>query len=272
MYIRGGIHHQKVRFRRKVFRGAVHGISPTVAPLQKASFFNPKLESKTQCRQSQRHNKKTKAMKKILLTLAMAVATTGAAFAQQGQMAAGINLGVVPSLESNLKATNFQLGAKFQYGITDAIRGEVDLEYGFKAKGISVFDVTVNGHYLIPVADNFKIYPLVGLGYASLKQDLGAAMKGMSFEDFLSMSGMSESYFDQLPGYMQDQIEDEFDNAIAAAKKDSKSESVSRFVFNIGVGGEYDLTENLSLNLEIKYQYMKDFNRMPILLGVAYKF
>lgn len=50
-------------------------------------------------------------MKKILLTLAMAVATAGAAFAQQGQMAAGINLGVVPSLESNLKATNFQLGA-----------------------------------------------------------------------------------------------------------------------------------------------------------------
>ncbi len=213
-------------------------------------------------------------MKKILLTLAMAVATVGAAFAQQGQMAAGINLGVVPSLESNLKATNFQLGAKFQYGITDAIRGEVDLEYGFKAKGISVFDVTVNGHYLIPVADNFKIYPLVGLGYASLTQDLGAAIKGMSFDDFLSMSGISQNEFNQLPGYAKDQSEDLYDETLGAAGKElkGKSESVSRFVFNIGVGGEYDLTENLSLNLEIKYQYMKDFNRMPILLGVAYKF
>ena len=213
-------------------------------------------------------------MNKFLFTIAMAVASVSAAFAQQGQMAAGINLGVVPSLESNLKATNFQLGAKFQYGITDAIRGEVDLEYGFKAKGISVFDVTVNGHYLIPVADNFKIYPLVGIGYASLKQDFGAAVKGLSFEDFLSMSGMSESQFSQLPGYAKDQIQELYDDALAAAGKEmkGKSESVSRFVFNIGVGGEYDITDNIAVNLEIKYQYMKDFNRMPILLGVAYKF
>ncbi len=50
------------------------------------------------------------------------------------------------------------------------------------------------------------------------------------------------------------------------------SESVSRFVFNVGVGGEYDITDNLALNLEVKYQYMKDFNRMPITLGIAYKF
>ena len=52
-------------------------------------------------------------MKKLLLAAVIALATAGAAFAQQGKMATGINLGVVPSLESNLKVTNFQLGAKF---------------------------------------------------------------------------------------------------------------------------------------------------------------
>ena len=37
-------------------------------------------------------------MKKLLLAAVIALATAGAAFAQQGKMAAGINLGVVPSL------------------------------------------------------------------------------------------------------------------------------------------------------------------------------
>lgn len=197
----------------------------------------------------------------------MAVATIGAAFAQQGQMAAGINLGVAPSLESNLKATNFQLGAKFQYGITDAIRGEFDLEYGFKSKGISVFDVTANVHYLINVTDNIRVYPLAGIGYASLKQSWGGGK--MSFSDYLDAAGMKDTW-EMLPGYMQDEIEEEFEEEMAGVKESSAT--ASRFVFNIGVGGEYDLTENLVLNLEIKYQYMKDFNRMPITLGVAYKF
>ena len=109
-------------------------------------------------------------MKKLLLAAVIALATAGAAFAQQGKMAAGINLGVVPSLESNLKVTNFQLGAKFQYGITDDFRAEADLEYGFKSKGISVFDVTANVHYLINVADRFKIYhfPLLSYIFTSL--------------------------------------------------------------------------------------------------------
>lgn len=206
-------------------------------------------------------------MKKFLLTAAMAVATIGAAFAQQGRMAAGINLGVAPSLESGMSVTNFQLGAKFQYGITDAIRGEFDLEYGFKAKGISVFDVTANVHYLIDVTDKFRVYPLAGIGYASLKQSWGGS--NMSFEDYLDAAGMKDTW-DMLPGSMQEEIEEEFEEEMAGVKESSAS--VSRFVFNIGVGGEYDLTDNLVLNLEIKYQYMKDFNRMPITLGVAYKF
>lgn len=204
-------------------------------------------------------------MKKILLTVAIAVAAAGAASAQQGQMAAGINLGVAPCIESGETPTNFQLGAKFQYGITDDIRGEFDLEYGFKSKETSVFDMTVNVHYLINVADNFKVYPLVGLGWASVKLHMPSAYKDAlsEYEDLL------DEYGDLFGDYgYGDYIDDEYDNI----RKASKSESVSRFVFNIGVGGEYDITENLALNLEVKYQYMKDFNRMPITLGIAYKF
>lgn len=51
-----------------------------------------------------------------------------------------------------------------------------------------------------------------------------------------------------------------------------ESESKTKFMFNAGVGGEYCVGEHLGISLEVKYQYAKDFARIPILLGVAYKF
>ena len=50
------------------------------------------------------------------------------------------------------------------------------------------------------------------------------------------------------------------------------STSFNRFLFNIGLGGEYAISDNLALNLEFKYQYMKDFNRLPVKLGLTYSF
>ena len=40
----------------------------------------------------------------------------------------------------------------------------------------------------------------------------------------------------------------------------------------MGIGADYAIAENLDLNLEFKYQYMKDFNRLPIKIGITYKF
>lgn len=48
--------------------------------------------------------------------------------------------------------------------------------------------------------------------------------------------------------------------------------SVNRFVFNLGLGGEFNLSRNWVANIEVKYQYMKDFSRIPMTIGVAYKF
>lgn len=50
------------------------------------------------------------------------------------------------------------------------------------------------------------------------------------------------------------------------------SASETRFSFNVGVGGEYLVSEHIGISLEVKYQYIKDFSRLPIRLGVAYKF
>lgn len=53
---------------------------------------------------------------------------------------------------------------------------------------------------------------------------------------------------------------------------DGWSSNLGRFVFNIGIGGEYEFTKNFAAGLEFKYQYMKDFGRLPVLLNLSYKF
>lgn len=48
--------------------------------------------------------------------------------------------------------------------------------------------------------------------------------------------------------------------------------SYDRFLFNLGLGGEFDVARNWSAGIEVKYQYMKDFSRIPITVGLTYRF
>lgn len=44
---------------------------------------------------------------------------------------------------------NIGLGVKYQYNITDAIRLEGVGNYYLKTDGFSMWDINVNGHYLL---------------------------------------------------------------------------------------------------------------------------
>lgn len=196
-------------------------------------------------------------MKKFLAVICVALFGFAAANAQKGDMGVGLNIGFAPCLEKNASLTNFGIGAKFQYNVTDPIRVEADLDYWVKAKGIDMFDITANVHYLFNVTDKIKVYPLVGIGYASV----GGGYSGSKYD----FEEMMEEFMDW---YYDDDDEDDFE--YEGGKGDSSR--FSRFVFNVGVGGEYAITSKLSVGLEIKYQYVKDFSRMPITIGATYRF
>lgn len=53
---------------------------------------------------------------------------------------------------------------------------------------------------------------------------------------------------------------------------DGHTNNNSKFVFNIGLGGEYEFSKNWAAGLEFKYQYMKDYGALPVFLNVSYKF
>lgn len=200
-------------------------------------------------------------MKKIyylLLGLPLVLGALNASAQEKGEMAAGINLGVAPCLESGVSSTNFGIGAKFQYNISNPVRLEAALDYGFKNKGIDVMTVGVNAHYLFKIGNKFNIYPLVGLGYGHLG---GASVK--FDEDAMSELG------DLMGEIGGSSAKDEYEDALDKSKG---SVSANKFYFNVGAGAEYAITGKLSAGLEVKYQYMKNFSRLPIYLGLTYRF
>ena len=163
-------------------------------------------------------------MKKLLLLVCAAVMSLSAS-AQAGDKALGAQL--VFGSETN----NIGLGVKGQYYFTDQLRGEASVDYFFKNKGFSMWDINANVHYLFDVANKVKVYPLAGLGYTNW------------------------SYKYEYPGHSVIEGSD------------------GRLAINLGGGAEYELTKDLSVNAELKYQIVSNnYSQLVLGVGVAYKF
>ena len=112
------------------------------------------------------------------------------ASAQAGDKAVGAQL--VFGSETN----SIGFGVKGQYYFTDQIRGEGSFDYFLKNKGISMWDINANVHYLFDVADKFKVYPLAGLGYTNwsykLEYDNVTLAKGTDGRLAVNLGGGAE--------------------------------------------------------------------------------
>ena len=163
-------------------------------------------------------------MKKLLLLVCAAVMSLSVS-AQAGDKAVGAQL--VFGSETN----SIGFGVKGQYYFTDQIRGEGSFDYFLKNKGISMWDINANVHYLFDVANKVKVYPLAGLGYTNW------------------------SYKYEYPGHSVIEGSD------------------GRLAINLGGGAEYELTKDLSVNAELKYQIVSNnYSQLVLGVGVAYKF
>ena len=67
-------------------------------------------------------------------------------------------------------------------------------------------------------------------------------------------------------GYTNWSYKLEYDNVTLAKGTDG------RLAVNLGGGAEYELTKDLSVNAELKYQIINNYNQLVLGVGVAYKF
>ncbi|MBQ7690218.1 MAG: porin family protein [Muribaculaceae bacterium] len=170
-------------------------------------------------------------MKRILALAACALLCSTAALAQaeKGDVATGVNLLYGFGIKS------MAIGAKFQYTIIDHVRTEAAFNYFFKKDFVSMWDVSLNAHYLIPVhQENFYLYPMAGLTFASTNYDSEGASRKL------------------LPSEI--------------------GKSHSRIGVNLGAGAQYQYSDHVGFTLEYRYSVMKDIDQSVIGVGVNYKF
>ena len=161
-----------------------------------------------------------------IVVIALVMGGLSAYAQEKGEMAAGGNVGIATGND----VTSFGVGAKFQYTLPQVygigkIRPELGgtLYFGDEKS----FDISLNGHYLIPIpkVDKLTVYPLIGLSLVGT--DIGSAIENDS---------------DPIWG----------DDAVV---EDAGGTSYqTKIGFNIGAGVEYAITKNISAQLELKYR------------------
>jgi outer membrane protein X len=147
---------------------------------------------------------------------------------EKGDFAVGVNA----ALGSGDSYTNFGLGAKLQYNVTNPIRVEAAFNYFLPKDMLSMWDLGLNGHYLIPLNEKITLYPLAGFAVLGSKIDLGELAKLFGADDTSS----------------------------------------SDFGVNLGGGIDLKLSEQLFFNVQLKYTIAGDWGRFIPSVGVAYRF
>lgn len=130
-------------------------------------------------------------------------------------------------------------GVKGQRNYAKAFRGELSFAYFLGKNDMSAWNINVNLHYLFPLSQNIKVYPLAGLGYAYGNNYAKKIETGEDFASAFASGGLT---------------------------------AAGKFCTNLGGGIDFDISDSWIINFEGKYQYIKNQSQGVFSVGAAYKF
>lgn len=186
-------------------------------------------------------------MKKLLLIVGIALLSICSVSAQEGDMAAGIDLSYGSEVNS------LGIGAEFQYGISDVIRGELSFDYFIRNNDVSMWNLDLVGHYLFNLEDDITVYPLLGLTYVGVNYHFS------DFEPDFDFGGTDDEIWGSLS-----------EGVISRGSSSSMGDGKIGLVFGGGV--DYSLTETISLGAELKYSLVNTYDQLVLSVGAKYKF
>ena len=105
-------------------------------------------------------------MKKLIVLFSMMFFIITYSSAQKGIQSAGIHLSYGTEIET------VGMGMKYQYNLTNHIRFEPSMNYFFEKDNIDMFDINFNAHYILPLENNIRVYPLAGVTFTRWNLDL----------------------------------------------------------------------------------------------------
>lgn len=154
--------------------------------------------------------RKVAVMAIALVTMSVAVNAQ-----EKGDMAAGGNL----VLGSGDSFTNYGIGAKFQYNVTNPLRLEGSFTYFLKKDNLTMWDLSANAHWLFPVAGKITVYPLAGLGILNYGSSYGGYSASSSDIAFNLGGGIDYKLTDKLVlnAELKYKISDQWDRLLLSA-------------------------------------------------------
>ena len=105
-------------------------------------------------------------MKKLIVLFSMMFFIITYSSAQKGIQSAGIHLSYGTEIET------VGIGMKYQYNLTNHIRFEPSMNYFFEKDNIDMLDINFNAHYILPLENNIRVYPLAGVTFTRWNLDL----------------------------------------------------------------------------------------------------
>ena len=171
-------------------------------------------------------------MKKLFLAFMIAMAAIGLnAQTLKGEGSLLGNVGYQTNYE------RFGLGVQGRYVIAKNLRIAPDVTFFFPKDKVTGLDVNVNFHYVFNFSQDgqgFSVYPLAGIG-------------------------------------MQNNFYGKRTIMVNGESVEQKSESTSKFAFNLGGGISLPLSSRSYLNAEAKFMFA-DQDNVAIMLGYGYRF
>lgn len=207
-------------------------------------------------------------MKRLLFTALAAAGISLAAYSQSeaGDMGVGLNVGVAPCIEHSGAPVNVGVAGRFQYNFSSAIRAELTGGYWFRDKGYDLAELGINGQYHFKLSPCVSVYPTVGIGWASVKNP---------WYDLSDYSDVIQDLYDRYgPQLVESGNEALLQDILKTVYgiDEAASSRKSRITASVGVGAEWRVSDHIAVTLEARYQYMKDYQRIPVSVGAVYRF
>lgn len=126
------------------------------------------------------------------------------------------------------------LGAGFHmhYYHKNKLRYAPALTFYYPRKSTYIWEIDFDAHFMMPLNPEFSFYPLLGANYANIKYKPSAKSDGYGSDDW---------------------------------RKD-------RVGLNLGVGFQYDIAYRVRTTIEMKYQVIRDYSQMNLMLGFGFWF
>ena len=127
------------------------------------------------------------------------------------------------------------IGLRTQYGFADRLRGSLEYKYYIDRRNWSEWEINADAHYLLTASETVFLYPIGGLKFSRWTFD---------------------------PGRIE----------ILGVEHNAKKTSKNRLGLNLGFGGQIAMGENVFIQPEIKYEFIKDFSQFVFGVGFMYQF